>query len=170
MRWEEIKKDTWTIPAERTKSRRQHQVHLNSLVLELLAEQRQLANGDFVFTSTQGTRKALHPDSLSTAISRLQGRATKSHNEFAPLFHLNHFTVHDLRRSFATQATETLMADPLLVEMMLAHAPPKLLGTYNRAVRWKSQVDIWERWGEVVAAQVVEKPSSNVVSITKLVR
>jgi len=165
MRWEEVNKAEWTIPAERTKSRRQHKVHLCPLALELLAEQRQLAAGDFVFTSTQGTGKPLHPDSLSTTVARLQGRARKEHDETAPLYHLEHFTTHDLRRSFATQATETLMADPLLVEMMLAHAPPKLMGTYNRAARWKSQVDVWQRWGETVASMVARDPGSNVVAL-----
>tara|TARA_R110000796_G_scaffold227446_1_gene344224 strand:- start:7042 stop:8367 length:1326 start_codon:yes stop_codon:yes gene_type:complete len=165
MRWDEVKKDTWTIPAERTKSRRQHQVHLCPLARKLLAEQHQLAAGEFVFTSTQGTGKALHPDSLSTAVARLQGRARKEHDETAPLYHLEHFTTHDLRRSFATQATEMLMADPLLVEMMLAHAPPKLMGTYNRAARWKSQVDVWQRWGETVASRVASDPGSNVVAL-----
>lgn len=165
MRWDEIKKTEWTIPAERTKSRRQHKVHLCPLALELLAEQRQLVAGEFVFTSTQGTGRPLHPDSLSTTIARLQGRARKEHDETAPLYHLEHFTTHDLRRSFATQATETLMADPLLVEMMLAHAPPKLMGTYNRAARWKSQVDVWQRWGEKVASMVAQDPGSNVVAL-----
>ncbi|QNU62058.1 tyrosine-type recombinase/integrase [Vreelandella titanicae] len=165
MRWDEVNKAEWTIPAERTKSRRQHKVHLCPLALELLAEQRQLAAGEFVFTSTQGTGKPLHPDSLSTTVARLQGRARKEHDETAPLYHLEHFTTHDLRRSFATQATEMLMADPLLVEMMLAHAPPKLVGTYNRAARWKSQVGVWQRWGETVASRVASDPGSNVVSL-----
>jgi len=165
MRWDEVKKDVWTIPAERTKSRRKHQVHLCPLVLDLLEEQRQLAAGEHVFTSTQGTGKPLNPDSLSSAVARLQGRAGKAHNETAPLYHLEHFTTHDLRRSFATQATETLMADPLLVEQMLAHAPPKLMGTYNRAARWKSQVDVWQRWGETVASMVAQDPGSNVVAL-----
>ncbi|MDN6298455.1 MAG: tyrosine-type recombinase/integrase [Halomonas sp.] len=163
MRWDEVKKDVWTIPAERTKSRRQHQVHLCPLALDLLEEQRQLATGEHVFTSTQGTGKAIHPDSLSSAVARLQGRAGKTHDETAPLYPLDHFTTHDLRRTFATQATETLMADPLLVEMMLAHAPPKLMGTYNHATRWKPQVEVWKRWGETVASMVVQNPGSNVV-------
>ncbi|MGP9507998.1 MULTISPECIES: tyrosine-type recombinase/integrase [Halomonas] len=154
MRWDEIKKTEWTIPAERAKSRREHKVHLSPLSLELLAEQRQLAADEFVFTSTQSTGKPIHPDSLSTTIARLQGRARKEHDDRAPLYHLEHFTTHDLRRTFSTQVTEVLMAEPLLVEMMLAHAPPKLMGTYNRAPRWQSQVDVWQRWSEVIATQV----------------
>lgn len=169
MQWDEVNKTEWKIPAERTKSNRQHKVHLCPLALELLAEQRQLTAGKFVFESTQGNGKSLHPDSLSTTVARLQGRARKEHDRTAQLYHLEHFTVHDLRRSFATQATETLMADPLLVEMMLAHAPPKLMGTYNRAARWKSQVDVWQRWGEIIAQQVASETwrHSNVVNIKR---
>ncbi|WP_075878606.1 tyrosine-type recombinase/integrase [Vreelandella massiliensis] len=161
MRWDEIKKDIWTIPAERTKSRRQHQVYLSPLALKLLDEQRHLGVGEFVFASTQGTGNPIHPDSLSTTIARLQGRSSKEHNVAAPLNHLHHFTVHDLRRSFATQATEVLMADPFLVETMLAHAPPKLIGTYNHAKRWKSQVIVWLSWGELIAQKVASSPTSN---------
>lgn len=154
MRWDEIKKTEWTIPAERAKSRREHKVHLSPLSIELIAEQRQLATDEFVFTSTQSTGKPIHPDSLSTTIARLQGRARKEQDDSAPLYHFEHFTTHDLRRTFSTQATEILGAEPYLVEKMIAHAPPKLLGTYNRSSRWQSQVDVWQRWGEVIAKQV----------------
>ncbi|MGM0855899.1 MAG: integrase arm-type DNA-binding domain-containing protein [Pseudomonadota bacterium] len=164
MRWCEVKKDVWTIPAERTKSRRQHHVYLCPIARDLLIEQHNLG-GEFVFSSTQGTGKAIHPDSLSTTVARLQGRANKERNVAAALNHLDHFTVHDLRRSFATQATETLMADPFLVEMMLAHSPPKLIGTYNLAKRWKSQVAVWHSWGELIAQKVACPPASNVNSI-----
>lgn len=40
MRWAEVKRDTWTIPAERAKSGREHKIHLSALAQELLAEQR----------------------------------------------------------------------------------------------------------------------------------
>lgn len=150
MCWAEVKKDTWHIHASRTKSAREHKVHLSKQALAVLEEQRKLSGGEYVFESSRDAGKPIHYDTITTAISRLQGRARKEHYNDAPLYHLEHFTVHDLRRSVATLWTETFMADPLLVDAMLAHVPPKLVGTYNKGKRYKMQVEVWERWGEAI--------------------
>ncbi|MBB3231071.1 tyrosine-type recombinase/integrase [Halomonas stenophila] len=163
MRWDEIDGATWTIPGERAKSGRKHDVHLAPLALTILKEQRQLSAGDCVFASVRDDSKPIHHDSLSTAISRLQGRARREHDTTAPLYGLPPFTVHDLRRTFATQLTELLLVDPLLVEMMLAHAPPKLMANYNRAKRWKAQVDAWNRWAQMVSGVQAVEHRDNVV-------
>lgn len=165
MRWDEVRRETWTIPSDRAKSNREHKVHLSPLVLSILKEQREYSSGDYVFSSLRDEGRSIHPDSISTAISRLQGRSRKEHDESAPLYNLEPFTVHDLRRTAATQWTELLMADPLLVEMMLAHAPPKLMANYNRAQRWKVQVDIWNRWSAVVEGMATQERASNVVPL-----
>ena len=150
MRWAEVKNDTWHIHASRTKSAREHKVHLSKQALAILDEQRKLSGGEYVFESSRDAGKPIHYDTITTAIARLQGRARRQHDSDAALYHLEHFTVHDLRRSVATLWTETFMADPLLVDAMLAHVPPKLVGTYNKGKRYKMQVDIWERWGEII--------------------
>lgn len=150
MRWLEVKKDTWYIHASRTKSGREHKVHLSKQALAVLDEQRKLSGGEFVFASNNNAQKPVHYDTITKAVARLQGRARKPHDTEATLYHLDHFTVHDLRRSVATLWTETFMADPLLVDAMLAHVPPKLVGTYNKSKRYKMQVDVWERWGAFI--------------------
>nr|WP_283101527.1 site-specific integrase [Halomonas populi] len=151
MRWDEIKKDTWHIHASRTKSAREHKVHLSNQALAILDEQRKLSNSEFVFASSRNVEKPIHYDTITTAIARLQGRARKEPDAEAALYHLEYFTVHDLRRSVATLWTETFMADPLLVDAMLAHVPPRLVGTYNKGKRYRMQAEIWERWGVVFA-------------------
>ncbi|WP_280569711.1 site-specific integrase [Chromohalobacter sp. 296-RDG] len=150
MRWAEVKKDTWHIHASRTKSAREHKVHLSKQALAILDEQRKSSGGEFVFESSRDAGKPIHYDTITTAIARLQGRSRKQHDTDAVLYHLEHFTVHDLRRSVATLWTETFMADPLLVDAMLAHVPPKLVGTYNKGKRYRMQVDIWEQWGAAI--------------------
>lgn len=164
MRWAEIKKDTWHIHASRTKSAREHKVHLCEQALKILDKQRRLSDGEYVFESSRDTGKPIHYDTITTAIARLQGRARREHDTEAPLYHLEHFTVHDLRRSVATLWTETFMADPLLVDAMLAHVPPRLVGTYNKGKRYKMQVDVWERWGKTVGDFVGQGSGSNVVA------
>ncbi|WFM72289.1 site-specific integrase [Halomonas sp. CKK8] len=165
MRWDEVSRDAWTIPPERAKSRRAHRVYLAPLALEILREQRQHTESPFVFPSLTAPSKPVHPDSLSTAVARLQGRSRKEHDETAPLYSLPPFTTHDLRRSAATRWTEDLLAEPLLVEQMLGHAPPKLVATYNHAARWPAQKDVWKRWAELVAERIAAEPGANVVPL-----
>lgn len=165
MRWAEIDGSTWTIPAERAKSRRSHSVFLSKQALNILEEQKAMTSGEFVFESLRNNGKPIHRDSITTAVARLQGRSRKEHDTDAPLNNLTHFTVHDLRRSCATQWTELCGADHFLVEAMLSHAPPKLIGTYNKAKRWKMQVEIWRKWSELVAELIANDPGDNVIPL-----
>lgn len=145
MRWAEVNKDTWPIHASRTKSAREHKVHLSKQALTRLDEQRKSSGGEFVFEYSRDAGKPTHYDTITAAISQLQGKARKQHDTDDVLYHLEHFTVHGLRRSVVTLWTETFMADPFLVDAMLAHVPPKLVGTCNKGNRYKMQVDVWER-------------------------
>ncbi|MCM2972904.1 tyrosine-type recombinase/integrase [Larsenimonas suaedae] len=163
MQWSEVKKETWTIPAERTKSGREHRIHLSALARSILTEQRRFSSSEFVFESNRSPGRPIHYDTVTSAVAKLQGRNRKEHDPSAPLYHLDHFTVHDLRRSVATMWTETFMADPLLVDAMLAHAPPKLLGTYNKSKRYQMQADVWERWGQAVSEAAEAEPQGNIV-------
>ncbi|WP_302055064.1 site-specific integrase [Halomonas sp. 3H] len=151
MRWEEVANDTWTIPAGRMKGGQAHRVHLSNEAREILKQQRKLSSSEYIFESSREAGRPIHPDSITTAVARLQGRERKEQDPDAPLHHLEHFTTHDLRRSVATLWTEAFLADPILVDAMLAHMPPKLIGTYNKGKRYKIQVDIWDRWGSFVA-------------------
>lgn len=31
------------------------------------------------------------------------------------------------------------------------HVPPRLVGPYNKGKRYRMQVDVWGRWGELIA-------------------
>lgn len=170
MRWDEVTRDSWMIPAERAKSRRMHRVYLAPLSRAILAEQRRHTESPFVFPSVTDPSKALHPDSVSTAVARLQGRSRKAHDAAAPLYDLPPFTVHDLRRSAASLWTEHLLAEPLLVEQMLAHAPPKLVAVYNHAARWPAQREVWNAWADVISAWGAVAPDSKVVPIHQMPR
>ncbi|MBB3190939.1 integrase [Halomonas cerina] len=163
MRWSEVVKDSWTIPTGRMKGGQAHRVHLSLQALEVLNEQRKLSTSEFVFESNREVSRPIHPDSITTAVVRLQGRERKEPDLDAPLYHLEHFTTHDLRRSVATLWTENFLADPMLVDAMLAHMPPKLVGTYNKGKRYKMQVEVWDRWGEVVGCHLEETGGANSV-------
>jgi integrase len=188
MEWAELDLDAavWTLPEARTKNRRGHTIYLSVLTVEILRGLRPLsATGPYVFESSRRNLNApeqtqsMHPDTLSRTIYRLRGygdkpkgksNGTKSiaqaDSKPAPLADLDHFTVHDLRRSAATAWGEYLKTQPHVIERMLNHLPEdKLVATYQRAVYADEQREAWEAWGALVEQQVVREPG-NVVSMT----
>jgi integrase len=161
MQWSEVDLElgVWTLPADRTKTRQQRRVSLSSFSLGILKQQQQLSRSVFVFESPDVPGQAIGLDAPTQSLNRLQGRKNKERNVSAPLGKMNLFSIHDLRRTATTAWTEHLGADKLLADVMIGHAEPKLIATYNRADRWPLQVRIWERWGELLASLSAEKES-----------
>jgi len=161
MQWSEVDLELgiWTLPADRTKTRQQRRVSLSSFSLGILIQQQQLSRSAFVFESPDVPGQAIGLDAPTQSLNRLQGRKNKERNVSAPLGKMNLFSIHDLRRTATTAWTEHLGADKLLADVMIGHAEPKLIATYNRADRWPLQVRIWQRWGELLASLSAEKES-----------
>lgn len=163
MRWSELdlKASVWTLPKERTKNRREHTIYLSPLAVEILrrAENRHTGSG-FVFESDRKPENPIHKDSVTTALERLQGRQKKQ-NPDAPLFGMEPFTVHDLRRSAATAWGEHCKTQPHVIERMLNHQPEnKLVAIYQRQTYSEEQQAAWLAWGELVAHQVAKDPEN----------
>jgi integrase len=188
MEWAELDLDAsvWTLPDARTKNRRGHTVYLSELAVEVLWGLEPLSGtGPYVFESsrrnldTPEQAQSMHPDTLSRTIYRLRGDEDKAKGmgkggkavaqadiEPAPLADLEHFTVHDLRRSAATAWGEYLKTPPHIIERMLNHLPEdKLVATYQRAVYADEQREAWEAWGALVEQQVARDPG-NVISMS----
>lgn len=97
MRWSEIDLEArlWTLPAERTKSKREHKVPLSDQVMDILeGVPRFLGNadapeGDFVFSTRNGE---VPISGISKATAEVAQRADLD----------EHWTLHDLRRTAAT--------------------------------------------------------------------
>lgn len=156
--------DRWTLPAETTKSRREHTVYLSSAAVELLREQQAVTgNSEYVFESQRSSGQPIGDASLTTAIARLQGRKLAKQNMNAPLADMPRFSVHDLRRSFATGLLKHFGTAPHVVEQMLNHAPTdRLIETYQRHDYAKEQRLAWQAWGKIVLGNVAE---NNVLSL-----
>ena len=71
------------------------------------------------------------------------------------------WTVHDLRRSFATHVNDLGFGQPHAIEAVLNHisgsAKQGVAGVYNRSVYAAEKRQLLERWGAYVA-QLVRKP------------
>ena len=138
MTWDEIDIGalTWTIPASRTKARREHVVPLapeTVEILKLVPRQR----GHLVF-STDGKKPFAGWRRAVEMLRKLAGLG-------------DHWTIHDLRRSMATGLGEYLNIAEETVARILNHSPKTRLGItsiYERSRRldvMRSAVEAWAR-------------------------
>jgi integrase len=69
------------------------------------------------------------------------------------------WTLHDLRRSFATHCSDLDFAPPHIIEMALNHwsgSKAGLVAVYNRAKHDRERRELMKKWGAHIAALVSE--------------
>ncbi|MGL5729434.1 MAG: tyrosine-type recombinase/integrase, partial [Plesiomonas sp.] len=126
-----------------TKNGKPHTIYLSALAQQIIAEQK---SGEFVFESVRSADQPILPSSITRALNRLQERALPD---------LEPFTVHDLRRSAATNWAEHLGAEERVIEICLNHQPMnKLIRIYHRSKHEDKTRALWQAWGEMVEEQV----------------
>jgi integrase len=137
MRWSEISTGTngtvWTIPASRTKSKRQHGVPLVPEVMALLAGLPRV--NDFVF-----------------------GRPIGGFDHIRKKLPAGEYNLHDLRRTARSGMAACGVMDEV-AERVLNHAPTRLVATYNRhryEAEMRAALQAWsDRVHEVVIVKVI---------------
>jgi integrase len=151
LRWNEVHDEQIVLPAERTKNRRAHIIPLSDVAKIILAGPRR-ADRKFVFgrhdTGFQG---------WSHCKAALDQRAR-----------LEHWAVHDLRRTVATRMAE-LGVQPHIVEAVLNHVSGHkggVAGIYNRATYDREKREALNLWAEHVVA-TVEGRAAAVVSLKR---
>jgi integrase len=188
MSWSEIDfaKGVWTIPKERAKNNRAHEVALSAGALAVLKSLPQPHRG-LVFSVTgddavSGFSRA--KDRLDFAMLRLRRRELgqpesddelRRHLDIAkrkPLpVEIPHWTLHDLRRSAVTKMAEDLKIAPHIVDKILNHASGTIRGVaaiYNRAQyldERRAALEAWSSW--VVALTNPNKKKTNVVGLRR---
>jgi integrase len=156
MSWQEIKGDSWIIPAERYKTGIENVVPLTDAVLQLLGERRKAG---FVFTSRggkvpfSGFSKA--KAALDEAIAQLRKEAR------CPA--MSPWTVHDLRRTARSLMSRAgVSAD--VAERVLGHKINGVRGVYDRHEYAAEKRDALERLAALVA-QILAPAVENVVAM-----
>lgn len=154
LQWSELDltNKTWIIPASRSKNKQEHTIYLSDFAVALLQNMESI-NGHcvYVFPSPQKSNgsKNITPignDALSRAVKRISQKM-----EIEP------FTLHDLRRSAATNWGGELEASSDVVEIMLNHVPKnRLVATYQRSKRSDQTKEIWERWGDLLQSHLLQ--------------
>jgi integrase len=138
-----------TLPPERTKNGREHLIPLSEPALAIL---RRATRGgtprDHLFGNGNGYQN------YSRAKAELDARIAKAGHR------LEHWTLHDFRRSVSTALHDRFGVPPHVVEVILGHAgghKAGVAGRYNRANYIEERRRAMERWGAHIMALVTGK-------------
>ncbi|MDP1998342.1 MAG: integrase arm-type DNA-binding domain-containing protein [Rhodoferax sp.] len=146
----------WTIPAERMKARREHQVPISDAALAVLMSIRSTdmvsmgqlsipADSRFVFAGTK--MQALSDMSLTAVIRRMNGDGDK------PIWvdaNGDGITVHGFRSSFRMWAAEMTAYPREVAEHALAHQLPDAVErAYQRGTQFSKRQALMADWGVV---------------------
>ena len=143
-RWEEfdLKKDLWTIPAERMKTGRQHQVPLTDPLKDVLETLRSF-NGDqeYVFFSPRGrTFPHVHRDSLNNHLKNMGYKGLT--------------TAHGFRHLALTAGQELLKVDHEIIQRQMAHTfGDKIRGSYDKSQMMEERRDFMDAWSDALVEQ-----------------
>jgi integrase len=147
-RWSEIDLDVgiWTIPAERMKSGREHQVPLNKRALEILHDLPR-ESGGYVFPGA----KSKAPLSNMAMLELLRG------------MNGNGFTVHGFRSTFRDWAGDRTNFARDVIEHALAHRiRDKAEAAYRRSAALEKRRQLMEAWDKYFSSPL---PTGQVVGL-----
>lgn len=140
-RWEEIdlKKKTWTIPAERMKKGRPHTVPLTEQTLNILEILKPVSgHREFVFPSDHHPKRSANSQSANRALKRMG-------------FH-GRLVSHGLRALASTTLNEQGF-DPDVIEAALAHVDKNAIrAAYNRSDYLEKREKMMQWWSEHIEA------------------
>jgi integrase len=129
MTWDEVDLDKreWTVPANRMKAHRPHQVPLSDAAMALLERQAAVRHSPFVFPGRVGRL------SVSALLDVVQPRGV---------------TVHGFRSSFRDWCAERTSAPREICEMALAHNVGSAVErAYQRSKLFEKRAELMEGWG-----------------------
>ena len=140
----DLEKGEWTIPASRAKNGTKHIVHLAPAAMDILTRiPRPLAKplgNDYVFTTT-GRSPISGFSKIKAKLDRLSG--------------VSNWTIHDLRRTFATIGTGELGIDPVVMDKILNHRSGVVTGVaaiYQRHAYFEQRRAALDDWAAYIAA------------------
>ena len=163
-RWHEFDLDgkVWTIPAERMKAKREHQVPLSEAALALLVSIKQVSNADIVFAGTKG--QPLSDMSLTAVIRRMNGEKNE-----VPLWsdtNSKAVTVHGFRTSFRMWAAEATNFPREVAEHALAHQLPDAVErAYQRGSQFAKRATLMTDWAAHCGKQTTGRNVAQIRSV-----
>jgi integrase len=145
-------KPAWLLPADRAKNRREHLTPLCPAAVDLLTKAVETRDAHvFGYGEKRGF------SGWSKAKKALDKRIADAGHK------LDHFQLHDLRRSFAS-GLQRLKIEPHVIEASLNHATSKLQRTYQTHDYEDERRNALAAWADHVLA-IVERRDSNVTPL-----
>ena len=128
----------WTIPAERTKMRRDHIIPLSDQALELVEGHWIDVEGvELIFPSISSNRKWLSENAFNSAIRRMGYSKEEA-------------TAHGFRATASTILNDRGF-DADVIEAALAHQDKNAIRrTYNRTTYWEKRIALMQDWADLV--------------------
>lgn len=151
MTWDEIDFDAalWTIPRQRSKNGREHEVPLSPAAIEILASVPRREKRALLFGEGEGAFSG-----WSKSKAALDKRIAENGAAVRP------WRLHDLRRTMATGMGDKLGVLPHVIEAILNHVSGHkagVAGVYNKATYRTEKRDALERWAERITSLVEAK-------------
>jgi integrase len=146
----------WTIPAERMKAKREHQVPLSDAALALLESLPKDDDAEVVFAGTKG--QPLSDMSLTAVIRRMNGDEKPVWSDTNG----DSITVHGFRSTFRMWAAESTNYPREVAEHALAHQLPDAVErAYQRGSQFAKRAALMAEWAvycSTVPTDAVVKP------------
>lgn len=154
-RWTEFDLDagTWALPEEHSKMDTPLVIPLSRQAVEALRRQRERRPlASIVFPMRGATHTPIAKSTLNRALARVEQLAK-----------IEHFTVHDLRRTAATNLAE-LEYDESWIEKSLNHNKKGVAGIYNRAQYAKQRREMLQAWADWLDGVKAERREIGAIS------
>ena len=135
----DLERAEWSLPGARTKNSRPHLIHLSDAALDVIRELPTFEEQTWLF-STTGDGPVKGFSKAKTKIDQESG--------------VTGWTFHDLRRTFATHATERLGINPVVVDKILNHVSGAVTGVaavYQRGQYLEQRKAAMSAWGDFLA-------------------
>lgn len=137
--WQEIDLDgaLWTIPASKTKMRKDHLVPLSRQALAILNDARAVTGGlGYVFPSIRTRSRPMSDNTINAGLRRL-GYAS------------DEMTAHGFRAMASTLLNESGKWHPDAIERALAHGDSdRVRAAYHRGAHWQERVEMAQWWSD----------------------
>ena len=164
----------WTIPAERVKMDREHDVPLSATAIEILDDLPEF-DKKLVFTSGPRGKKKANPISgwsrskrrLDELMLEILRKEAEDRGDDPENIEIANWRLHDLRRTFATGLAKLNV--PLhITSAALNHAPSTLMGVtaiYNRHAYFEERRHAHDAWDAYLRQLTGGKPDDKVVAL-----
>jgi integrase len=131
----DFEKHVWTIPAEKTKMRREHQIYLARQALVILEDLRKVTgHRKLLFPSFHSGAKPISENTLNVALRRMG-------------YGQDEMTSHGFRATASTLLNESGKWSADAIERQLSHVEPsKSRGPYSRGTYWDERVKMMAWW------------------------